>query len=75
MDDFDEYVSSQTPIQEAGTFKMYRNTVGLSCPACDDQFDEMVVCTEEFTSLSLDLPLDLCVGRHEGAPVLFTHKH
>ena len=74
MEDFDELVSSLTPRQDTDAISMYQNTVAIACPACEEPFDDMIVCKDEFNSLNLSMPLDICVGTHEGNPVLFTHK-
>lgn len=74
-DEYGELVSSLTPHESAGGVKTYRNTVNLSCPACDEGFDDLVVCSEEFNSLELTRVLDLCVTTHEGDVLLFTHQH
>lgn len=74
-EDLDELVSFLTPREENDSIKTYQNTTAIACPACDEPFDDLVVCKEEFTSLNLTLPLDFCVGTFEdGTPVLFTHK-
>jgi hypothetical protein len=74
MDDFDELVSSLTLQETAGGVRSYRNTVSIACPACDEPFDDMVICEEEFNSLELSVPLDLCTTVEDGNAVLFTHK-
>ena len=74
MDDFDELVSSLTLQETAGGVRSYRNTVSIACPACGEPFDDMVLCEEEFNSLELSVPLDLCTTTHDGNAVLFTHK-
>lgn len=74
MEEFDELVSSLTLQEKGGGMRSYRNTVAISCPACGEPFDDMVVCEEEFTSLELSMALDLCTATHDGNPVLFTHK-
>jgi len=76
MDDdaYNELVSSLTPYEEAGGVKTYTNTVSLACPACDRPFDDLVVCRDEFNSLELSKPLDLCVTTHDGTVLLFTHQ-
>ncbi len=53
----------------------YRNTTSIPCPACEDGFDDLVVCEEEYNSLELSMLLDLCVTTHDGDVLLFTHKH
>lgn len=74
MEGFDELVSSATLREENDSVKQYQNTVGLACPACEQPFDDMVVCKKEFTSLNQTMPLDICTAVHEGTPVIFTHK-
>lgn len=74
MEQFDKFVSSTTLREENDSIKLYQNTVALACPACDEPFDDMVVCKNEFTSLNQTMPLDLCATVHDGTPVLFTHK-
>ena len=76
MDDaeYEEFISSVTPIESADVIDSYRNTVAMACPACDEPFDDAVVCTDEYNSLELSLELDLCVTTHEGDAVIFTHK-
>lgn len=72
--DFDELVSSLTLREENQAIKIYQNTVAVACPACDNQFDDLVVCKENPTSLNLSKQLDLCVGAVDNQAVIFTHK-
>ncbi|RQG86660.1 hypothetical protein EA462_16075 [Natrarchaeobius halalkaliphilus] len=72
--DLDELVASLTPREENQTITVYQNTVAVSCPACDTQFDDLVVCKENPASLNLSKQLDLCVGSADGHAVIFTHK-
>jgi len=74
MEAFDELVSSLTPREDNAAIKSYQNTTAVACPACDEAFDDMVVCKQELTSLNLDFEMDLCTGIHDGNVVLFTHK-
>ncbi|MFB6107205.1 MAG: hypothetical protein ABEJ70_09555 [Halobacteriaceae archaeon] len=74
MEDFDELVSSLTPREDTGSVGIYQNTVAIACPACGEPFDDMIVCRDEYNSLNLDVPLDICTTTHDGNPVLFTHK-
>lgn len=74
MEQFDKFVSSTTLREENDSIKLYQNTVALACPACEEPFDDMVVCKDEYTSLNQTMPLDLCMTVHDGTPVLFTHK-
>ncbi|GAA0675027.1 hypothetical protein ACFQDG_02285 [Natronoarchaeum mannanilyticum] len=74
MEQFDKFVSSTTLREENDSIKLYQNTVALACPACEEPFDDMVVCKDEYTSLNQTMPLDLCTTVHDGKPVLFTHK-
>lgn len=74
MDDFDKYVTAMTLRQDNDSLKLYQNTVALTCPACEEPFDDMVVCKGEYTSLNQTMALDLCATVHENRPVLFTHK-
>jgi len=74
MEQFDKFVSSTTLREENDSIKLYQNTVSLACPACEEPFDDMVVCKNEYTSLNQTMPLDLCTTVHDGKPVLFTHK-
>jgi hypothetical protein len=73
--EFDELVSSLTPHESAGTVKTYRNTVSISCPACEEPFDDLVVCSDEYDSLELSKVLDLCVTTADDDVLLFTHQH
>jgi hypothetical protein len=75
MDEYDQFVSSLTPRQESDSVTIYQNTVGLACPACEDPFDNLIVCKDEFNTLTLDFAMDLCTSTHDGNPLLFTHKH
>ncbi|MFB6108541.1 MAG: hypothetical protein ABEJ82_06850 [Haloplanus sp.] len=75
MEDFEQLISSLTPREENEEIKLYQNTVSVACPACEEPFDDLVVCKDETTSLTQREPLDLCVTTHEGNPLLFTHKH
>lgn len=72
--DFDELVASLTLREENNAIKSYQNTVSVNCPACDDPFDDLVVCKENPTSLNLSRQLDLCVGNIDEQSVIFTHK-
>lgn len=74
MDDFEELASSLTPREDNAAIKSYQNTTAVACPACDEPFDDMVVCKQDLTSLNLDMTLDLCTGIDDGRVVLFTHK-
>ncbi|WP_439026089.1 DUF7385 family protein [Haloarchaeobius sp. DT45] len=76
MDDetYDELVQSVTPRETVGGVKTYQNTVAMACPACEEPFDDLVVCEDEYNSLELSKMLDLCVTTHEGDVLLFTHK-
>jgi len=72
--DFEELVSSLTRREENQAIKSYQNTVAVACPACDEPFDDLVVCKENPTSLNLSRQLDLCVGSVDDQAVIFTHK-
>ena len=72
--ELDELVASLTPTESTGGVKSYRNTVSVACPACDEPFDDLVVCEEDLTSLELSMVLDLCVTTHDDDVLLFTHK-
>jgi hypothetical protein len=74
MEDFDELVSSLTPREDNAAIKSYQNTTAVACPACEEPFDDMVVCKEPPTSLTLDQRMDLCAATDGGRIVLFTHK-
>jgi hypothetical protein len=69
-----ELMRSVTPQESAGGVKTYRNTVAMTCPACDEPFDDLVVCSDEYNSLALSKLLDLCVTTFESDVLLFTHK-
>ena len=74
MDDFEELISSLTPREDNEAIKSYQNTTAVACPACEEPFDDLVVCKQEFTSLNLDMNLDLCTAVHDDDVLLFTHK-
>ncbi|MFB6074982.1 MAG: hypothetical protein ABEJ89_08220 [Haloarculaceae archaeon] len=74
MEEFDELVSSLTPREDNDAITSYQNTTAIACPVCEKPFDDMVVCKQEHTSLSLDVELDLCTAIHDDQVVLFTHK-
>ena len=75
MEDFEELISFLTPREENEAIKSYQNTTAIACPACEDPFDDLVVCKQDPTSLNLAEPMDLCIGTTpEGSPMLFTHK-
>lgn len=74
MDDFEELVSFMTPREENEAIKTYQNTTAIACPACDEPFDDLVVCKQDLTSLNLTEQLDFCVGVNEQTAILFTHK-
>ena len=74
-EDFEELISFLTPREENEAIKSYQNTTAIACPACEEPFDDLVVCKQDLTSLDLSSALDLCVGTTpEGSPMLFTHK-
>jgi len=73
-DEFEELRSSLTPQESAGGVTTYRNTVAIACPACEESFDDLVVCEGEYESLELSRMLDLCVGTHDDQVLLFTHR-
>lgn len=76
MENYDELVSFLTPREENEAIKTYQNTTAISCPACDEPFDDLVVCKQAATSLNLTELLDICVATTDaGNPILFTHKH
>jgi len=70
----DELLASVTLREKGSGVRSYQNTVSIVCPACGEPFDDVVVCEDEFTSLELSMPLDICTTVHEGSAVLFTHK-
>jgi hypothetical protein len=72
--EYEKLTSSLTPHESAGGVTTYRNTVSIACPACDDPFDDLVICEDDYNSLELSMLLDLCVTTHEGEVLLFTHK-
>jgi hypothetical protein len=74
MEDMDELLSSVTLRESQGGVRSYQNTVAIACPACGEPFDDVVVCEDEYNSLELSMPLDLCTTIHDGEVVLFTHK-
>lgn len=74
MDDYEELISFLTPREENEAIKSYQNTTAIACPACDEPFDDLVVCKQELTSLNLTEQLDFCVGLHDELPLIFTHK-
>lgn len=73
--EYEELISFVTPHESAPGVTTYRNTVAIACPACDEPFDDLVVCEDEYTSLELSMLLDICTTTHEGDVLLFTHKH
>lgn len=77
MDDaaYEELVSSLTPQESVGGVTTYRNTTSIPCPACEDGFDDLVICEDDFNSLELSMLLDICVTTHDDDVLLFTHKH
>ena len=75
MDDFEELISFLTPRTENQAIKSYQNTTAIACPACQEPFDDLVVCKEDPTRLNLEERMDICVGTTpEGSPMIFTHK-
>ena len=76
MDEVDlkSLVSSLTPQEENQSIKSYQNTVSVPCPACDEPFEDLVVCKQNPTSLNLSLQLDLCVGVEDDRALIFTHR-
>lgn len=76
MDDaeFDRLLSSLTPRERGEGVRIYQNTVGLACPACEEPFDDCIVSTDEFNRFDLTREMDLCVTVHDDDPVLFTHR-
>jgi hypothetical protein len=77
MDEVDlkSLVSSLTPQEENQSIKSYQNTVSVACPACDEPFEDLVVCKQNPTSLNLSLQLDLCIGVEDDRALIFTHRH
>lgn len=73
-DTYDEMISSVTKRESADGITTYQNTVSIACPACDEPFDDLVVCEDEYSTLELSLVLDLCVTTHNDSVLLFTHK-
>ena len=74
MEEFEKYVTATTLREDNRSIKLYQNTVALACPACEEPFDDMVVCKEEYTRLNQSMALDICATVHDERPVLFTHK-
>lgn len=74
MEDLEELVAFMTPREENEAIKSYQNTTAVACPACDEPFDNMIVCKQELTSLNLTERLDFCVGIYNENPIIFTHK-
>ena len=75
MDDFEELISFLTPREENEAITLYQNTTAIACPACEEPFDDLVVCKEDPTSLNLDERMDFCVGTTpEHSPAIFTHE-
>ena len=72
--DTDKLLASLTPRDENSAIKTYQNTVSVACPACEEPFDDLVVCKESPTSLNLSKQLDLCVGVEGERAFIFTHK-
>jgi hypothetical protein len=72
--DTDELLASLTPREENQAIKSYQNTVSVACPACEEPFDDLVVCKQNPTSLNLSKQLDLCVGVEDDQAFIFTHK-
>lgn len=73
--EFDELISSLTPHESTDTVKTYRNTVSIACPACEQPFDDLVVCSGEYDSLEQSRILNLCVTTVNDDVLLFTHQH
>lgn len=74
MEEFDELVSSLTPRADNPAIKSYQNTTAVACPACEEPFDDLVVCKEPPTSLTLDHRMDLCTAIDGERILIFTHK-
>lgn len=75
MENYDELVSFLTPRDDNEAIKTYQNTTAIACPACEEPFDDLVVCKQDFTSLNLTELLDVCITTTDsGSPLLFTHK-
>ena len=72
--DTDKLHASLTPRDENSAIKTYQNTVSVTCPACEEPFDDLVVCKESPTSLNLSRQLDLCVGVEGERAFIFTHR-
>ena len=45
--EYEHLTTSLTPHESAGGVTTYRNTVSISCPACDDPFDDLVICEDD----------------------------
>ena len=50
--DTDELLASLTPRDENPATETYQNTVSVACPACEEPFDDLVVCKKSPTSRS-----------------------
>ena len=72
--ELDRLIASLTPGETADGVTTYRNTVAIACPACNQPFDDLVVCTDDLNSLELTRMLDLCVTTQDDDALLFTHK-
>lgn len=72
--DLDDLTASLTPREENEAIKSYQNTVAVACPACDEPFDDLVVCRQNPTSLNLSKQLDFCVGVADDMALIFTHR-
>ncbi|MFC7068614.1 MULTISPECIES: DUF7385 family protein [Halobaculum] len=71
--DTDELLTSLTKREDNAAIKSYQNTVAVACPACEEPFDDLVICKQNPTSLDLSKQLDLCVGVDDGQAYIFTH--
>ena len=72
--DTDKLLTSLTPREENEAIKSYQNTVSVACPGCEKQFDDLVICKENPTSLNLSKQLDLCIGIENDQAYIFTHS-
>lgn len=72
--DTEELRASLTPREENAAIKSFQNTVSVSCPACGDPFEDLIVCKNDLTSLNLSKQLDFCVGVDDGRAYIFTHS-
>ncbi|MGM0590297.1 MAG: DUF7385 family protein [Halobacteriota archaeon] len=60
--------------RDTGTTALYENRDGVSCPVCEDAFDELFVTARRASSFRPDEQLGFCIVREDERLLVFTHE-